>query len=395
MNYYKYILACLTLGLTTLGCQSTSSHQHESDQHAHKEGEHDDHENKVHLSLLQFKSLNMQVGKIPEINIGDYVLTNGSLEVPPQNEASVTAVIGANVKKINVIEGEKVKKNQVLAYLNHPNLIKLQTNYVTKMNQLIFLEEEFKRQKKLYDENVGSGREYQKASSDFFSTKGEVKGLEAQLRMLHLNLNKIKEGYIYENVPVISPMSGYIKLVEVKTGQYVDPQKEMFEVINLDDIHVDLMVFEKDISKIKVGQDVFFTTEVNPKQKMKASVFNVGKSFEEGPKAIHLHADIDGSKEGLIPGTYCKGKIMINNTFTSALPEEALVKEGGNMYFFTVDNEGGKYSFEAHKVITGSKDNGYVQIFFLDDFNMDQKVALNNAYYLMAEMKKAEAEHHH
>ncbi|NME67055.1 efflux RND transporter periplasmic adaptor subunit [Flammeovirga aprica] len=399
MNQYKYIIAFLFFGLTTISCQPTSSsHQHEGDEHSHEEGghdDHDDHEEEVHLSMLQFKSMEMQIGNIPEINIGEYVLTNGSLEVPPQNEASVTAVIGANVKKINVIEGEKVKKNQVLAYLNHPNLIKLQTDYVTKINQLKFLEEEYNRQKKLYEEKVGSGREYQKASSDFFSTKGEVKGLEAQLKMLHLNLNKIKKGEIYENVPVISPLNGYIKLVEVKTGQYVDPQKEMFEVINLDDIHVDLMVFEKDISKIQVGQEVLFTTEVNPKQKMKASVFNVGRSFEEGPKAIHLHADIDGDKNGLIPGTYCKGKIMINNVFTTALPEDALVREDNNMYFFTVEMEEDEYAFKPHKVITGEKDNGFVQVKFLEELNQNQKVALNNAYYLMAEMKKAEAEHHH
>ncbi|KXX68872.1 efflux transporter periplasmic adaptor subunit [Flammeovirga sp. SJP92] len=375
-------------------CQTSAKHHHTEDEHQHGEG-HDDHANEVHLSQLQFKSLAMEIAEIPTMNIGEYVLTNGTLEVPPQNQASITAVIGANIKKIKVIEGEKIKKGQVLAYLNHPNLIKIQTDYVTKLNELNYLEDEFKRQKKLYDEKVGSGKEYQKASSIYYSTKGEVRGLEAQLKMLHLNLNKIKEGQIFENIPVVSPMSGYIKLVEVKTGQYVDPQKEMFEVINLDDIHVDLMVFEKDISKIEVGQQVIFTTEANPNQKMKASVFNVGKSFEQGPKAIHLHADIEGDKNGLIPGTYCKGKIMINNDYTPALPEDAIVREGDSMYFFTAKIENDQYTFQPHKVVIGEKDNGFVEVKFLEDIDKNQKVALNNAYYLMAEMKKAEAEHHH
>ncbi|MBD0402207.1 efflux RND transporter periplasmic adaptor subunit [Flammeovirga sp. EKP202] len=394
MKKYKYILGFLLLGVLLESCQTSANHHHTEDEHQHEEG-HKEHSDEVHLSSLQFKSLAMKVGEIPTMNIGEYVLTNGTLEVPPQNQASITAVIGANIKKINVIEGEKIRKGQVLAYLKHPNLIKIQTDYVTKLNELRFLEDEFNRQKKLYDEKVGSGKEYQKATSIYYSTKGEVKGLEAQLKMLHLNINKIKEGHIFENIPVVSPMSGYIKLVEVKTGQYVDPQTEMFEVINLDDIHVDLMVFEKDISKIEVGQKVVFRTEANPNQEMKASIFNVGKSFEQGPKAIHLHADIKGEKESLIPGTYCKGKIMIENDYTSALPEDALVREGDSMYFFTAEMKNNEYSFQPHKVIIGEKDNGFVQINFLEEIDKHQKVALNNAYYLMAEMKKAEAEHHH
>ena len=49
----------------------------------------------------------------------------GNLEVPPQNEATVTAIVGSNVTLIKVIEGDKVSKGQVLAYLSHPNLIKI------------------------------------------------------------------------------------------------------------------------------------------------------------------------------------------------------------------------------------------------------------------------------
>ncbi|QWG09157.1 efflux RND transporter periplasmic adaptor subunit [Flammeovirga kamogawensis] len=386
----------MVLFLSSCGTEtSEDAHEHGAG-HEHGEAEeHGEHEEEVHLSMLQYKSMDMEVGKMPTMHIGDYVLTNGTLEVPPQNEAAVTAVIGANVISIKVIEGEKIKKGQVLAYLNHPNLIRLQTDYTSKWNQLKFMEEDYKRQKKLFDENVGSGREYQKSSATYYAMRGDVKGLEAQLKMLRLNLKRIQEGHIYENVPVVSPLSGYIKLVEVKTGQYVDPQKELFEVINLDDIHVDLMVYEKDIAKVEVGQNVYFKTEIKPDVAMRAKIFNIGKSFENDPKAIHLHADIIDQKDELLPGTYVRGKIMVNDKLTLALPEEALVQEGDKMYFFTAEIEGNEWSFKPQEVIVGSKDNGFAQVKLLKEINSDAKVALNNAYYLMAEMKKSEAEHVH
>ena len=90
----------------------------------------EEHAEEVHFSKQQFQSLGMKVDTLPLRNISSYVDANGQLEVPPQNEAAVTAIIGANIISIKVIEGDKIKKGQVLAYLNHPDLIKLQTDYI-------------------------------------------------------------------------------------------------------------------------------------------------------------------------------------------------------------------------------------------------------------------------
>ena len=135
---------------------------------------------------------------------------------------------------IKVIEGDKVTKGQVLAYLSHPNLITLQTDYIQNWNQLQYLEMEYQRQKKLFEEKVGSGKTFQKTQADYFSMKGLVMGYEAQLKMMGMRLDKVQQNEIYEKVPVTSPINGHVRLVEVKTGQYVQPQTEMFEIVNID-----------------------------------------------------------------------------------------------------------------------------------------------------------------
>ncbi len=229
----------------------------------------EEHVEEVHFSTQQFQSLRMKVDTLPLRNISSYVDANGQLEVPPQNEAAVTAVIGANIISIKVIEGDKIKKGQVLAYLNHPDLIKLQTDYINSWNQLQYIDKEYQRQKKLYDEKVGSGKEFQKTQADYQSMKGTVVGYEAQLRLLGLSLMKIQQGEIYDQVPVSTPISGYVRHVNVKTGQYVQPQTEMFEIVNIDHIHTDLMVFEKDMHKVKEGQKVKFSIESLPEKNWK------------------------------------------------------------------------------------------------------------------------------
>ncbi len=344
----------------------------------------------VVLTAQQFNALKMKVDTLAKRNFSSVVVANGQLEVLPQNEASVTAIIGANITSIEVYEGKKVNKGQVLAYLSHPDLLNLQTRYLNAWNQLQYADKEYQRQKRLYEEQVGSGKDFQKIQSDFLSLTGEVKNLEAQLKLLKLDPEKIKQGNIVEQVPVISPINGFIEKVNVKTGQYVDPQMQMFEIINNDHIHADLMVFEKDVHKVKEGQNVTFSIESVPGETLSAKIFAVGKSFEQNPKAVHVHAEIENKKGLLISGMYITGRISTGENYSYALPEGAIVSENGKQVIFISEQDKDSWKFSPLEVITGQKENGIVETKLLSPLKKGTLVAMNNAYYLLSEMKKSE-----
>ncbi|MBL1232474.1 MAG: efflux RND transporter periplasmic adaptor subunit [Flavobacteriales bacterium] len=401
----KLIALLVIFSITMGGCGSDHNkedgHNHGANEESehHEEGEEEGHSEEVHFSEQQFESLAMKVKPLTKRNISSYVEANGQLEVPPQNEATVTAVIGANVSSIEVIEGDKIHKGQVLAYLNHPNLIKIQTDYVSSWNELQYLEKEFERQQKLYDEKITSGKEFQKTKSDYQSKIALVKGFEAQLKNMGLNLDKLQQSEIYNSVPLRSPIDGYVRLVEVKTGQFVQPQTELFEIVNNEHIHADFMVFEKDMHKVKEGQKIKFISESAPDKELTAIIHSVGKAFEQDPKAIHLHAEIENKEGLLIPGMYVRGRIMTTDTENYALPEAGVVREGDKYFIFTAEQEkdNGKteWTFTPVEVIVGANDDGWVEIKLLKLLKKGVKVAWNNAYYLMADMKKGEAEHEH
>lgn len=344
----------------------------------------------VVLTTQQFNALKMKVDTLSKRNFSSVVVANGQLEVLPQNEASVTAIIGANIISIDVFEGKKVNKGQVLAYLSHPDLLNLQTRYLNAWNQLQYADKEYQRQKRLYEEQVGSGKDFQKIQSDFLSLTGEVKNLEAQLKLLKLDPEKIKQGNIVEQVPVISPINGFIEKVNVKTGQYVDPQMQMFEVINNDHIHADLMVFEKDVHKVKEGQNVTFSIESVPGETLSAKIFAVGKSFEQNPKAVHVHAEIENKKGLLISGMYITGRISTGEDYAYALPEGAIVNEDGKSVIFISEQDKDGWKFEPVEIISGQQEDGFVEIKLSSPLKKGSLVAMNNAYYLLSEMKKGE-----
>ena len=373
----------------------------ESDGHAHGavkkvQIEEHGHEDEVKLTQKQIDILEIKIDQLSEQNLGGFIEVNGKLGVPPQNEAVVTSILGANINSIKAIEGDKVKKGQTLAYISHPSIITMQTDYLQTYNKLTFLEQDFNRQKKLYEANVGSGRDYQLAQSAFSSAKGLAKGLESQLGLLGISAKSVRNGNISQVAPVRSPINGFIEKVEIKSGQYVQPQTPLFEVVNTEHIHADLMVFEKDISKVENGQTVQFTIESLGNKELTAKIYSVGKSFEEGPKALHVHAEIENKDKNLIPGMYVKARIITKNTITQALPEDAIFQEGEQYFVFTAEKEDdGSWEFTPKEVFVKNTSSGFTAFDFVAPIEKGTLVAQSGAYYLMAELKKSEAEHTH
>tara|TARA_R100001369_G_scaffold38961_1_gene64917 strand:+ start:324 stop:1526 length:1203 start_codon:yes stop_codon:yes gene_type:complete len=395
MKTIKYIpITAMLLALLLLtSCGDSKTAEDETKESTQTEESHTEGEaEELMLTAQQFEALQMEIDTLSQRYMSGYVEANGTLEVPPQNEASITAITGANVASIEVIEGDEVKKNQAVAYLSHPSIIQIQSDYLNAHSNSRFLKQEYERQKRLYEAGVASGMNFQKATADFQSSTAMVNGLEAQLRQYNINVNGVRNGTIYQRVALRSPIAGVVEKVFIKTGQYVEPQTNLMEIVDTDHVHADLMVFEKDVDRVKKGQQVRFSVQSRPGTELVAEIYSVGKTFEQDPKAVHVHAEIENKGGGLIPGMYIKGRIEVDNdeTAETALPESAIITEGGRDYVFKAQREGNTWSFIPVEVTTGEKDGDWIAIRFFETPDPNTHFAFNNAYYLMGEMKKGE-----
>ncbi len=388
-TYNPYILV-ISIAIIAFGCSSDS--EQTATEHDHVEDA--AHSGEVVLTDQQFNAMGIRLDSLPLRVVSDFIEATGMLEVPPQYEASVTAVIGANILKIHVIEGDAVQKGQVLATLQHPDLIKMQTAYVKSYSELEYLEQEMNRQQKLYDEKVGSGKTYQQTLANHNAKRGEVSGQAAELQLLGINAEAIRNGELASSVPVRSPIDGFVRMVAVKTGQFVQPQTEMFDIVNISHIHADFMVFEKDIHRVKKGQRVRFTVESMPETEMEAVIYAVGKSFESDPKALHLHAEIEQKEGVLLPGMYVRGQILMGDSTGYALPDAAVVRDGDRHFIFKghahSHGDEKEWAFEPVEVVVKSKDKGWTSFEPTIKLKATDRFVWNKAYYLLAEMNRGE-----
>ncbi|WP_205677782.1 hypothetical protein [Brumimicrobium salinarum] len=110
MKTHKLYIASLLFAIGMTACTTNQ----ENKAVEQKEEEHEHAHDEVHLSATKFNSLNIELDTLQRHTFEGIVYTNGSLEVPPQHEATVTAVLGGNVVSVEVIEGTDVKKMKSL-----------------------------------------------------------------------------------------------------------------------------------------------------------------------------------------------------------------------------------------------------------------------------------------
>lgn len=391
-------LILILLAIAFASCTNEQSKDPHAD-HAHDEvadAAHPHDDDVLEIDKKVFESMNIKFDSLIRRNLSEAVYATGHLRLPPNNEATVTAMVGANIRDIKVIEGDKVAKGQTLVIMHHPNLVELQTNFIELASELEYLETEYERQKKLFDLDANSGKSFQKVKSEYLSKSARYKGEKKKLQMLGISTDNVLKGEITENIAIKSPIPGFVTKVAVRNGQYINPNDEILSIVNNDHIHADLMIFEKDAMKVKKGQKVRFSTEYIPDRELNAEIYSVGKVFEENPKAVHIHAEIKDNKEGLIPGIYIKGTILIDSSKVNALPESALVRDGKDFYAFVYEGKDDDHvQLRRVKVITGLIKDGWVEVKSILSNEKVMKIAQTQAYFLQAEMDKGSVGHSH
>jgi membrane fusion protein, heavy metal efflux system len=371
----------------------TRDHNHPADEERNSKS--------VELTQEQFKSTGIKLGPFEKKNLKSVVRANGYLKLPPQNIASASTFMGGVVKKIHVIEGNYVKQGQTLAALQHPDFIKLQEEYLKTKENLSFLEKEYNRQKALSQENVSSGKVFQQAEANYKSEGSRLNSLQDQIEMLGISIDELNEGRLTSQIPVKAPIEGYISKININTGSFAEPVKQLFEIVDNSHIHVDLMVYEKDWYRVKIGQKVFFEMPNQSNSQVEGIVFAVGKSFDEKTKSLAIHAEITNNKKyGLVPGIYVNALIDIGANTVNALPDEAIVKTGGLEYIFVLrgkhqENNEEVYIFEMNEVKTGTSELGYTEVQVLEPFEAGAQIVTGGAYYLLSKMKSGEGGEEH
>ena len=381
----KSILAfTISISLALLSCsEKKQSEENQKEENHHSGGE-------VSLSEAQKKAIKLELGFITYRNLKTSLKANGKLTLPPQNQAQVSVLMGGIVNDIPVTEGMFVNKGQKLAVLANAEFLQAQQDYLESKSSLEFLKAEFERQQELQKDNINAKKTFQQAQSNYNTAIGKKQLLAQRIKLFNIDPDQLTAEKIQSEFTVNAPISGYIKHINLVMGKFAEPIIPLFEIVDNRYLHIDLTIYEQDVSKVHEGQKLTFSIINDPHHFHTAEIFSINKAFEDNTQTVIAHANIKDADDNLLPGMFIDARIQVDDYKTIALPNDAIVSNGNDHYIY-VENE--PNTFKQVQVKAGTSDMGFTEISPMEEVNDSSKIVINGAYYLLSQLTKGEGEH--
>jgi cobalt-zinc-cadmium efflux system membrane fusion protein len=289
----------------------------------------------IKLTAEQKQNAGINLGEIIQHEMGEEVKCAGLVDVPPVSIASVSLPIAGYVKStFELLPGKKVSKGQVLATINSLDYIQMQQEYLQAVSALGLSNVEKSRQQVLNNEEVGSKKKLQQAEVDQVNLQTQVKALGLKLEVIGCDMKALAKGNINAVLSVKSPIEGYIEEQYLAIGKYVTPADILVQIVGTLDKHVELKVFERDLSKLKLGQTILVESEGI---RAKAKIFLIGQqvNLETRTTSVHGHFEKISDEKLFTVGQFISAKITVGSKSVSAVPQAALARVGkaGFIYF--------------------------------------------------------------
>lgn len=344
----------------------------------------------VTFTDAQLQNGKIKVGKAEMRRLSGVLKVNGVVDVPPQNLISVSFPMGGYLKKTDLLPGMPIKKGQVIGTLEDAAYIQLQQDYLTTCAKLDYLQLELSRQQELNNQKINAEKALQQVQSDVKLQQITKRALAEKLHLIGINPDNLTEQNMTRTVAIYSPINGYVSKVNVNIGKYLAPTDIMFQLVNTDDIHANLTIFEKDILRLKIGQKVTLTVPSLPGKVYSAEIILIGRDLNAN-RAIEVHCHFDRYDHKLSPGMFLSADIQTIETEALSVANEAIVRFE-NKHFIFVEKEKG--IFEMCEVELGIADKTYTQIHLpteggdLESLN----IVTEGAYSILSKMKNTEEE---
>jgi RND family efflux transporter MFP subunit len=250
------------------------------------------------------------------------------------------------LQQLNVKAGQRVSKGQVLATIDDGGI---GSQVAQAKAQLSLAQTTYDRQKRLWDQKIGSEMQFLEAKTNLESQQKVVSQLQSQ----------------QEKTIIKAPFSGTIDEVMTERGKVVSPGQDLFRIVSLTDMYVSATVPESYLEQVKLGADVSVYLQSIGKT-YKGKVRQVGNFINPNNRSFGIEVALPNPENLLRPNQVAILKIEDYTNKNSLLVPENIIQQRGNgrLVVYTVENKEGKKELVAveNEVKTGYTSGAYVEI---------------------------------
>ena len=343
--------------------------------------------------------------------ISGVVTATGKISVPEDRTAVIGPVNEGRIVKLYAGQGSRVRKGQKLAELESADIDQAEADYLKAMAdaenarrsaaaELKLAQQTYDRNKVLYEKTVVPGKNLQSAEHDLevakataennaASTKATLVAARRHLLILGLSDKAIdalstRPG-LAATFSLNSPIDGTVVERNATIGATVGTDANVFKIIDTSRVWIDANVFEKDLPRVRNGQQVKVTTTAFPGTTFSGRVIFINSVVDPESRTVKVRTEVPNSDGRLKPDMFANVEIITDvNSTAISIPQSAVLEDNGKSIVFVAEGN----SYKQRQVQLGIKSGDRVEI--IDGLNAGDRVVTKGNYLLLQQRKSEE-----
>ncbi|NYJ26581.1 efflux RND transporter periplasmic adaptor subunit [Allomuricauda sp. ARW1Y1] len=248
--------------------------------------------------------------------------------------------------RVYVKEGQRVSKGQLLASIDDGGL---SSQLAQLRTQAELAKTTFERQKRLWEQNIGSEIQYLQAKTQYEAQQSAVKQLESQVGKSSIR----------------APFSGIVDDIIKDQGTVVSPGpgSEIFRIVNLSDMYIDVEVPESHLPNVTPGKEaeVYFPVLG---ESITTQVRQTGNFINPSNRSFSVEIPVPNKNGKVKPNLTAKVKINDYTNENAILIPQSVVSENaeGEQYVYLISEENGEVMAKKSIITPGRTQGDYLEV---------------------------------
>lgn len=315
------------------------------------------------LSPEAAKNIGLCLEPVAPHVVEEVIELDGTVDVPPDRRSQVSSQLGGTLQRLYVEPGQVVHAGEVLAEVASLELQNLQLDLL-RADLDSRLQNDALQRSRAAARSL-SARRLQEVENLHQAALNRHEAARQKLEAVGLTSDRIEQllsdKKITETVPLRAPLGGSVVQFNKVLGQTVKANAPFFEVHDLSHVWVQGYLFERDVARVRTGQDVRVRLVADPRFLAEGTVVRSAGTFGVEDRTLSVWVELKKAPTHPLPyNLLARLTISLGRPQpVLAVPSEALVQDGLRSYVFVRKPD---KTFERRLVQTGRADDRYVEI---------------------------------
>jgi len=303
----------------------------------------------------------------------------------------VGTLVEGRVKELFADFGDQVEEGQALCLVESPTVGEAEAAYSISMAEYTFISNDHKRHQQLVEEGIGSQKEVLELKMKLEMIKNTVNSAKNTMLALGFSgsdIEKLNSGQQSGGVVTLrSPISGAVISREARLGMKVNPDMDLFHIVDNRRLRVEVDIPEREIHDIIPGMKAEVSSLSGSGRVLSGSIERIAGEISAETRTVTAFVDVRNLHGHLLPGAYVNVRIDMEKGVGDVIliPIESVVRDENGDKLVYVEIEPGGYS--PREIITGYSRGGWIEIY--DGLTVGERIVAEGAFAIKSEAGKS------